>query len=46
MKDLFQFLWAKKKFWLFPVVIVLLIIGVLIVYIGSTALSPFIYTLF
>jgi len=46
MKDLFQFLWAKKKFWLFPVVIVLLIIGVLMVYIGSTALSPFIYTLF
>tara|TARA_B100000963_G_scaffold51636_1_gene39822 strand:- start:6273 stop:6413 length:141 start_codon:yes stop_codon:yes gene_type:complete len=46
MKELFQFLWSKKKFWLFPVVIILLLIGFLIVFAGSTALSPFIYTLF
>jgi len=46
MKELFQFLWSKKKFWLFPVIILLLLIGVLIVFAGSTALSPFIYTLF
>lgn len=46
MKELFQFLWSKKKFWLIPVIIVLLLIGFLIVYAGSSALSPFIYTLF
>lgn len=46
MRDLIEFLISKKKFWLIPVVFVLIIIGVLIVYIGSTALSPFIYTLF
>jgi len=46
MKELFQFLWTKKKFWLFPVIVVLLLIGFLIVFAGSSALSPFIYTLF
>ena len=46
MRELFQFLWSKKKFWLMPVIIVLLIIGFLIVFAGSSALSPFIYTLF
>jgi competence protein ComGC len=46
MKELFEFLWSKKKFWLIPVVVVLLIIGFLVVYVGSSALSPFIYTLF
>lgn len=46
MNELFQFLWSKKKFWLIPVIVVLLLIGFLIVYAGSSALSPFIYTLF
>ena len=46
MRELFQFLWSKKKFWLMPVIIVLLIIGFLVVFAGSSALSPFIYTLF
>jgi len=46
MRELFKFLWSKKKFWLIPVIIVLLLIGFLIVFAGSSALSPFIYTLF
>jgi len=46
MRELIEFLIAKKKYWLMPVVFVLILIGFLIVYIGSTALSPFIYTLF
>lgn len=46
MKELFQYLWIKKKFWLIPVVLVLVLIGFLIVFAGSSALSPFIYTLF
>ena len=46
MIELFQFLWAKKKFWLMPVVFILLLIGFLIVFAGSSALSPFVYTLF
>jgi len=46
MKELFQFLWSKKKYWLIPVVVILILIGFLIVLAGSSALSPFIYTLF
>ncbi len=46
MKELFQFLLSKKKYWLIPVIMVLLIISILIVFAGSSALSPFIYTLF
>ena len=46
MRELFEFLWVNKKFWLMPVIFVLLLIGFLIVFAGSSALSPFIYTLF
>jgi hypothetical protein len=46
MRELFEFLLSKKKFWLMPVIVVLLLIGFLIVFAGSSALSPFIYTLF
>lgn len=46
MKELFQFLLSKKKFWLIPVIVVLLLLGFIIVFAGSSALSPFIYTLF
>ncbi|MFC3415183.1 DUF5989 family protein [Algoriphagus hitonicola] len=46
IKDLFQFLKQRKKFWLFPVIFILLLLGFLIVFGGSSALAPFIYTLF
>jgi len=36
----------RKKFWLAPVIILLLLLGVLIVIGGSSAIAPFIYTLF
>jgi len=44
-KDLVSFLMQNKKWWLVPVVVVTLLVGVLIV-LGSTAAAPFIYTLF
>jgi len=46
LKDLFQFMKARKKFWLYPMIFVLIIFGVLIVIGGSSAIAPFIYTLF
>jgi hypothetical protein len=46
LKDLFLFLKERKKFWLAPIIIVLLLMGILIVIGGSSALAPFIYTLF
>jgi len=41
-----QFLWIRKKMWLYPVVAVFLLFGGLIVFSQGSALAPFIYTLF
>ena len=44
--DLWMFLRQRKKFWLLPIVIVLLALGVILVIGASSALAPFIYTIF
>ena len=44
--EFWRFLRVRKKFWLLPVVILFLLIGILIVFTEGTALSPFIYILF
>jgi hypothetical protein len=46
LRELWGFLRTRKKFWLLPVIITLLVIGSLLVFAGSSALAPFIYTLF
>jgi hypothetical protein len=46
MKDILNFLLKRKKFWLLPMIIILLLLGVIIVIGGSSAVAPFIYTLF
>jgi len=46
LKDLWLFMKERKKFWLVPVIIILLLLGFLIVFGGGTAIAPFIYTLF
>ncbi|MEZ5541452.1 MAG: DUF5989 family protein [Pseudomonadota bacterium] len=46
LKDLWDFLKVRKKFWLAPIVIVLLLLGALIVLSQGSAVAPFIYTLF
>jgi hypothetical protein len=46
LKDLWLFLKERKKIWLAPVILILLILGLLIVFGGSSAVAPFIYTLF
>ena len=46
LKDLWGFLKNRKKFWLLPLIMVLLGFGVLIVLTSGTAVAPFIYTLF
>ena len=46
IKDLWLFTKERKKFWLVPVIIVLLLLGILIVFGGASAIAPFIYTLF
>lgn len=46
MNDLWSFLMVRKKFWLIPVIMILLLFGVLIVFTGGSAIAPFIYTIF
>lgn len=46
LKDLWGFLKARKKFWLLPILIVLLLFGTLFVFLQGSAVAPFIYTLF
>ncbi|MCH8838923.1 MAG: hypothetical protein IIA60_14200 [Candidatus Marinimicrobia bacterium] len=44
--DLWGFMRERKKFWLAPIVIILLLLGALIVLTEGSALAPFIYTIF
>ena len=46
LKEFWDFLKVRKKWWLTPIVLVLLLLGFLIVFTQSSALSPFVYTLF
>ena len=44
--ELIRFLWAKKLWWMIPMVIVLVLFGLLLVFAQGSGLAPFIYTLF
>jgi hypothetical protein len=46
LKEIWLFMKERKKYWLAPIIIVLLLLGFLIMFGGSTVVSPFIYTLF
>ncbi|MFQ5601695.1 MAG: DUF5989 family protein [bacterium] len=46
MKEFGQFLLSRKKWWLTPIILILLLLGSLIVLTEGSALAPFIYTLF
>ncbi len=46
IKDFSAFMVQRKKFWLLPIIVVMLLLGVLIVMAEGSALAPFIYTIF
>jgi len=46
LKDLWLFIKERRKYWLAPIIIILLLLGILIVFGAGSALAPFIYTLF
>lgn len=46
VKELWAFLRTRKKYWLVPIIVVLVVFGVLIVLTQGSAVAPFIYTLF
>jgi hypothetical protein len=45
-KEFFEFLMERKKYYLFPIIIVLALFGILIVLSQGSAIAPFIYTIF
>ena len=46
LREFFEFLRTEKKFWLAPIVVIFILFGLLIVFSQSSAVAPFIYTLF
>ncbi|RMD49085.1 MAG: hypothetical protein D6835_05685 [Candidatus Thermofonsia bacterium] len=44
--ELLSFLWARKLWWLIPMVTILLVFGLLLIFASASGLAPFIYTLF
>ena len=46
LKDLWGFLQVRKKFWLLPIILFLLLFGVVIVLTSGSAIAPFIYAIF
>ena len=46
IKDLWGFMSERKKFWLAPIIIILLLLGALIILAEGSAVAPFLYTLF
>lgn len=46
LKDLWGFMRARKKFWLAPIILVMVLMGTLLVLSQGSAVAPFIYTLF
>jgi len=45
-KDFFMFVRARKKFWMVPLFVILVMLGALVVFSQGSAFAPFIYTLF
>ncbi len=46
IKEFWSFLMARKKWWLIPIIALLFLLGALIIFSESSAVAPFIYTLF
>jgi hypothetical protein len=46
LRELWLFLRVRKKLWLFPIIIVMVLLAALLVFAEGTVVGPFIYTLF
>ena len=46
VSELWAFMRARKKFWLLPIILIMLLVGTLLVFAQGSALAPFIYTIF
>lgn len=46
IKEMFEFLLKRKKYWLVPIIIIFLLVAILLIITEGSAIAPFIYTLF
>jgi hypothetical protein len=46
LAELWDFVKTRKKYWLIPILVVMLVLGALLIFAESSALAPFIYTIF
>lgn len=46
IKDLWGFMRARKKFWLLPIIVIMVLLGALLTLAQNAAIAPFIYTIF
>ena len=46
MRELWSYMKVRKKWWLLPIIVVLLLVGALLVFAQGSVLAPFIYTVF
>jgi hypothetical protein len=46
LKEFWTFAKQRKKFWLLPIIMMLLLLGIIIVFTAGSALAPFIYSIF
>ncbi len=46
LKDFWQFLWARKLWWMAPMVVIFVLFGALVIMAQSSSVAPFIYVLF
>lgn len=46
LRSFFRFLYEKKIYWMYPIIIVIILIGLLVLFGEGSAVSPFIYSIF
>lgn len=46
VRELWEFMRVRKKFWMLPILVILLLVGALLVFAQGSVLAPFIYTIF
>ncbi|HSJ07797.1 MAG TPA: DUF5989 family protein [Longimicrobiales bacterium] len=46
MRELWAFMKVRKKWWLLPVIVIMMLVGMLIAFAQGSVLAPFIYTIF
>ncbi len=46
LKEFWDFIKARKRYWLAPIIIMLVVLGLVVIFAQTSAVAPFIYTLF